>query len=85
MDRSQPRATAGRRHYLNAEEPYAYTQRQTLQQTHAKPHATAAARQTRPRPAKSPTAKNGALSRFFSFFCFYETPKNDVSILPNAG
>jgi hypothetical protein len=39
---------------------------------------------TNPPPTKPPTAKNGALLRLFSRLRFRETPKNDVSILPNA-
>jgi len=41
-----------------------------LQQAHAKPHATAAARQTHPHPTKPPTAKNGVLFRLFLVFLF---------------
>jgi len=37
-----------------------------------------------PRPTRPPTAKNGASSTLFSFFRFYETPKNGASISPNA-
>jgi hypothetical protein len=33
---------------------------------------------------QSPIAKNGALSRLFFLFCFYETPKNGVSLSLNA-
>jgi hypothetical protein len=40
---------------------------------------------TRPLSNLEPgTAKNGVLSRLFSFFRLYETPKNGASILPNA-
>jgi hypothetical protein len=36
------------------------------------------------RPTKLPTAKNGALFRFFSRLRFCGAPKNGASILPNA-